>query len=138
MYRRAIESSGASSSSDREDDDDQDGRKMFVVKMLKMLTGLQIKFVHMAGDMPLAFGRMQTDAPSIFNESILLSIQSTPLRTLDLMHVAAARYARQRNSNLGAFVTGDAELLAMKEPHFKITGLPFLSPSEYVQALGLK
>ena len=113
-----------------------DERKVFVVKTLKMLAGL-VKFVHMAGDAPLELGTMQTYVPNIFNESILLSIQTT-LRTLDLMHVAAARHAKQNNGELGAFVTGDEGLLLQKEHLSRITGMPFLSPREYVRGLGLK
>lgn len=112
-------------------------RKTFVVKTIKMLAGLGIKFVHMAGDTPLALGNIKTDVPNTFHESILLSIQTT-LRTLDLMHVAVARHAKQKNRELGAFVTGDAELLLMKDQLSKITGMPFLSPREYVRGLGLK
>lgn len=133
MYHRAIEDRRSSTNGEEE----QDKRKMFVMKALKILTGLPIRFVHMAGDMPLAFGNIQTDVPGIFGESILQSVQ-TPLRTLDLMHVAAARYAKRKNPDLGAFVTGDTELLAMKEPLFQVIGMPFLSPREYVRGLGLK
>lgn len=117
--------------------DDNHKRKIFVVKTLKTLTGLGIKFVHMAGDTPFWMGKIKTDVPNIFNESILLSIQTT-LRTLDLMHVAAARYAKQNNHEIGAFVTGDMELLRMKSQLSKISGMPFLSPKEYVRNLGLK
>ncbi|HEX9846109.1 MAG TPA: PIN domain-containing protein [Candidatus Nitrosotenuis sp.] len=116
---------------------DDHKRKTFVVKTLKTLAGLGIRFVHMSGDTPFAVGNIKTDMPNVFNESILLSIQTT-LRTLDLMHVAAARHAKQNNRELGAFVTGDTELLRMKAQLSRITGMPFLSPREYVIDMGLK
>ncbi len=115
-----------------------DERKVFVVKTLEVLAGLGIKFVHMEGDILFALGTLKVRMPNLFNDSILLSIQTT-LRTLDLMHVAAARYAKQNNRELGAFVTGDDGLLLLKEQLSVIAGgMPFLSPREYVQGLGLK
>jgi predicted nucleic acid-binding protein len=112
-------------------------RRAFVVKMLKTFANLGVKFVHMAGDLPFTFGNIKTDVPSMINESIFLSIQ-IPLRTLDLFHVAAARHAKQNNHDLGAFVTGDKEILLMKDDLSRFTGLAFLSPREYVNGLGLK
>lgn len=112
-------------------------RKMFVAKMLKTLAGLGIKFVHISGDMSFTLGPVQIHVPNIFSESILLSLQ-TSLRTLDLMHVAAARHAKQNNGELGAFVTGDDEILQLKEELSIVASMPFLSPREYVRGLGLK
>jgi predicted nucleic acid-binding protein len=116
---------------------DDQKRRAFVVKILRTLGGLGIRFVHMAGDTPFALGNVKTDVSNIFNESILLSIQTT-LRTLDLVHVAAARHAKQNNGELGAFVTGDTDLLGMRGQLSTITGMPFVSPREYVKGLGLK
>lgn len=113
-----------------------DERKTFVTKTIRMLAGV-VKFVHMEGDSPIPLGSIRPYAPSIFSESILLSTQTT-LRTLDLMHVVAARHARKNNGELGAFVTGDEDLLLLKEQLSKIAGMPFLSPREYVHGLGLK
>ncbi len=118
-------------------EEDDQKRKTFVVKTLKTLAGLGVKFVHMAGDTPFAVENIMTYVPSVFNESILLGIQTT-LRTLDLMHVAAARHAKQNNHEIGAFVTGDMELLRMKGQLSTITGMPFRSPREYVIDIGLK
>lgn len=107
-------------------------RKTFVIKALRMFTSLGVNLVHIAGDLPVALGSIKADMPSIFSESMLVGIQ-VPLRTLDLMHVAAARIAKQNNSELGAFVTGDAELLLLKNELSGLTGLAFFSPREYVQ-----
>jgi predicted nucleic acid-binding protein len=114
-----------------------DERRTFVVKTLKILARLGVKFVHIAGDSTLALGGGQVHAPSIINESLLLSVQTT-LRTLDLMHIAAARHAKQNNPEIGAFVTGDDGILSLKEQLFVVAGMPFISPRDYVQSLGLK
>lgn len=113
-------------------------RKLFIIKTLRKLASLRIKFLHIPGDMPLSVGNNEARMPSLLGESIFISFQ-TSLRTLDLMHIAAARHSKQMDSNeLGAFVTGDGELLTKKDEISKIIGVPVLSPQEYVQALGLK
>jgi predicted nucleic acid-binding protein len=107
-----------------------------VVKMLKTFADLGVKLVHMEGDLPFTLGNIKTNVPSIINESISLSIH-LPLRTLDLFHVAAARHAKQNNHDLGTFVTGDKEILLMKDDLSQFTGLAFLSPKEYTRSIGL-
>lgn len=99
-------------------------RKAFVIKTLRMFTNLGVNLVHVAGDLPVALGSIKTDMPGIFGKSMFLGIQ-IPLRTLDLIHVAAARSAKQNNSELGAFVTGDADLLLLKNELSGLTGLHF-------------
>jgi hypothetical protein len=115
----------------------QKEREIFVIKALKRLAGFKTKFIHIAGDTPIAIRNIQANMPSVFNEGILLSLQTT-LRTLDLIHLAAAKHARQMNHELGFFVTGDNEFLSKKDEISKIIGMPILSPKEYVEALGLK
>lgn len=77
--------------------------------------------------------------PTLLAESVYLSFM-TELWRLDLMHIAATKYAKRMEmiSDLGAFVTGDRELLTKKEEISKIIKMPVPSPSEYVQDLGLK
>jgi predicted nucleic acid-binding protein len=112
-------------------------KKMFIIKTIRRLAALRIRFIHLAGDIPLVLGNIKVDMPTLLADSIFLSFL-TALRTLDLMHIAAARHAKQIDSEkLGAFVTGDAELLARKDEISKIIEMPVLSPKEYVQALGL-
>lgn len=111
-------------------------RKIFIIKTLGRLASLKTKFIHITGDSSIAVRNIQASLPGIFNEAILLSLQ-TPLRTLDLMHLAAARHAKQMNSELEAFVTGDRELLLRKQELSKLIRMPILSPKEYVKALGL-
>lgn len=115
----------------------QKGRKIFIIKALKRLAGLKAKFINIAGDTPIAVRNIQANMPSVFNEAILLSLQAS-LRTLDLIHLAAARHAKQMNRELGAFVTGDSEFLSKKKELSEILGMPILSPREYVEVLGLK
>ena len=113
-------------------------KKMFIIKTIRRLAVLRISFIHLVGDIPLRLGNVKVDMPTLLADSIFLSFL-TALRTLDLMHIAAARHAKQiDNEKLGAFITGDAELLARKDEISKIIGMPVLSPKEYVQALGLQ
>lgn len=122
----------------RKKDKSPEQRKIFVIKALRGLASLRVKFIHLSGDIPLPLGNAKVDLPALLADSIFLSFL-TGLRTLDLMHIAAARHAKQIDSKeLGAFVTGDAELLAGKDEISKIIEMPVLSPKEYVQALGLK
>ncbi len=111
-------------------------REVFIVRILRRLAGLITKFINIAGDTPVSIRRINTSLPSVFNEAILLSVQSS-LKTLDLIHLAAAKHAKQKNNDLGVFVTGDKEFLSKKEELSEIIGMPLLSPREYVEVLGL-
>jgi len=111
-------------------------RRIFIVKTLRRLAGLKVRFVHVAGDSSILVRSIRADVPGIFNEALLLSLR-TSLRTLDLIHLAAAKHAKQVNRELGAFVTGDDGFLTKKEELSKILSVPILSPKEYVEALGL-
>ncbi|MCS4537532.1 MAG: type II toxin-antitoxin system VapC family toxin [Thaumarchaeota archaeon] len=113
------------------------GRKVFVVRILSWLAGIKPKFINISGDTPVSIRGVQASLPSIFNEAILLSLQST-LRTLDLIRLAAARHAKRMNNELGAFVTGDKEFLSNKKELSRIIGMPILSPKEYAEGLGLQ
>lgn len=113
-------------------------KKMFIIKTIRRLAVMSIRFIHLVGDIPLRLDNVKVDMPTLLADSIFLSFL-TALRTLDLMHIAAARHAKQIDSEkLGAFITGDAELLARKDEISKIIGMPVLSPKEYVHALGLQ
>jgi hypothetical protein len=114
---------------------------MFIIKTIRRLAVMRIRFIHLVGDIPLRLGNVKVDMPTLLADSIFLSFLLTALRALDLMHIAAAaRHAKQKidSEKLGAFITGDAELLARKDEISKIIGLPVLSPKEYVHALGLQ
>lgn len=124
--------------SHRKKDKGPEQRKMFIFKTLRGLVALRVRFIQLSGDIPMPLGNVKVDMPSLLVESMFLSFL-TGLRTLDLMHIAAARHAKQIDSKeLGAFVTGDEELLAGKDEISKIIEMPVLSPKEYVRALGLK
>jgi len=112
-------------------------RKVFIVRILRRLAGIKPKFINISGDTQVSIRGVQASLPSVFNEAILLSLQST-LRTLDLIHLAAARHAKRMNNELGAFVTGDKEFLSNKKELSRIIGMPILSPKEYAEGLGLQ
>jgi len=112
-------------------------RMAFIIETLKRFAALGIRFIHVSGDSPIAVRNIHATMPSIFNEAIILSLQTT-LRTFDLIHLAAAKYAKQTNHELGAFVTGDREFLSRKDELSKIMEMPILSPKEYMEGLGLR
>jgi predicted nucleic acid-binding protein len=111
-------------------------RKVFIVRSLRRLAGLKTKFINISGDTRLSIKGVETSLPSIFNEAILLSLKST-LKTLDLIHLAAAKHAKQANADLSAFVTGDRDFLSNKKELNEIMKMPVLSPKEYVDGLGI-
>jgi predicted nucleic acid-binding protein len=112
-------------------------RKLFIVRTLQRLAGLITNFINVAGDTPTSIKSVDASLPSIFNEAILLSLQ-TNLRTLDLIHLGAAKHGKLMNDGLGAFVTGDSEFISNKKGLAKIVGMPILSPKEYVEGLGIR
>jgi predicted nucleic acid-binding protein len=115
---------------------EDDRRKVFVIKTLQRLASLNLIFVQISGETSFFVPGIETSLPAIFDEAILISLLA-PLRTFDLMHIAAARHAKQSDNRLGALVTGDTEFIRKKQELSKIIGMPILSPREYVQALGL-
>jgi len=114
----------------------QKERRVFVVRTLRRLAGLKTKFVNITGDTRLSIRGIEASLPSVFNEALLLSLRS-PLKTLDLIHLAAAKRAKQVNSELGAFVTGDKDFLSSKKELSEIMKIPIFSPQEYVEVLGI-
>jgi hypothetical protein len=120
------------------DEEERRGKKVLIVRALRELASL-VTFVNIPGDYRLAFAEgRRVVMPSIVGESIVQSFQSS-LRSLDLVHVAAAKYARQVNSELAAFVTADNELLSSKRREIlEITGIPAISPKDYVKSTGLQ
>jgi predicted nucleic acid-binding protein len=113
-------------------------KQVLMIKLVQRLLSLNIEFVHLSGDLPLSLAGSSKVimVPSLFNEAALISLLS-PLRTFDLMHIAAAKNARQKNPDIRALVTGDSEIVRRKLELTRIIGMPILSPKEYVQALGL-
>lgn len=111
-------------------------RKVFIIRVLKNLNVVGVKFVNMTGDTPVSVKGIQATIPSVMNDGILLSLECS-LRTLDLIHLAAARYAKRVNADLDAFVTGDKDFLTNRKELFEILGMPILSPNEYLETFGI-
>ena len=112
-------------------------RTIFIIKTIQKLASLGIKFVQISGDARFLVPEVEIGVPALFDEAVLISFLC-PLRTFDLMHIAAAKHAKQADGNLGALVTGDTDFLRKKQELSKIIGMPVLSPVEYIAALGLK
>jgi len=111
-------------------------KRVFIVRALRRLARVTTKFINIAGDAPLSIKGIQAILPSMFNEAILLSLQ-TNLRTFDLIHLASARHAKRMNDELGAFVTGDKEFLVNKKELAELIGMPIFSPREYTKGMRL-
>jgi predicted nucleic acid-binding protein len=111
-------------------------KKAFVIKMIKKLAHLNTHFVNIAGDKQISIKGVSAILPSVFDEGILLSLQCD-LKTLDLVHLAAARHSKRMNNELQAFVTGDEGFLSDKARLSGIIGMPILSPKEYVDGFGI-
>jgi predicted nucleic acid-binding protein len=113
---------------------DEKGKRVFVIKMLKRLQRLKTRFIHIAGDRNISMKGIDAMMPSLVDESIMLSLQCN-LKTLDIIHLAAARRARSANQDLEALVTGDVGFLSDRMNLSKIVGMPVLSPKEYLEGL---
>ena len=113
---------------------DQKERRIFMLRTLQRLAALKVKFINITGDTRSSIRGIEAILPSVFNQAILLSLRST-LKTLDLIHLAAAKHAKQLNDELDAFVTGDKALLSNKKELSEIMKIPILSPAEYADAL---
>jgi predicted nucleic acid-binding protein len=121
------------------DKDSEQKKNIFIINTIRRLVALKIIFIHLPGDIPLSFSNnnVKVNMPTLLADSFYLALQ-TSLRTLDLMHIAAAKYGKQIIvKELGAFVTGDTELLARKNDISKIIEMPVISPSEFVRDLDL-
>jgi len=112
-------------------------RKVFIVRSLRRLAGLKTKFINISGDTHLSIRGIEATLPSVFNEAVLLSLRSR-LKTLDLIHLAAAKHAKQVNAELNALVTGDKDFLSNKKELSEIVKMPVFSPREYVDGLGIE
>lgn len=110
-------------------------RNAFVLKSLETMGRLKIRFISILGDSPLSIGPSQIMVPSLFYDAIRLAF-SAPLRSLDLIHLASARYAKIENQEIEAFVTGDSDFLSKSVLLSEILGMPVLSPQEFLAHAG--
>lgn len=113
-----------------------DKKRAFVIKMIRKLGLLRPNFINIPGDKHVSIKGVQAILPSAFDEGILLSLECN-LKTLDLIHLAAARYSKRMNNKLAAFVTGDEGFLSDKARLSGIIDMPILSPKEYVDSFGI-
>jgi hypothetical protein len=73
--------------------------------------------------------------PAVFGNALGLS--TVGLKTLDLIHLSAAKYCKETVSELAGFLTGDNDFLLQKKTLSERIGIPFLSPKEFVQIYAL-
>ncbi|TLX98608.1 MAG: type II toxin-antitoxin system VapC family toxin [Thaumarchaeota archaeon] len=120
----------------RKGDDERDVRRRAVGRAILNLSRLGLKFIHILGDSSTPMDSYKVEMPAIFHQALLLA-SDVGLKSFDLVHLAAARYSGQMDSNVGAFVTGDRGFLRKKKDLSRIIGMPVLSPKEYVEGLGI-
>jgi len=109
----------------------EDARKIAVSKILKEISSFQLQFSSPSGDYVLKLGNQDISMPAVLGNA--LSLSTIGLKTLDLMHLSAARYCRETVPELAAFLTGDNDFLLRKKDLSNKIGIPFLSPQEFVQ-----
>lgn len=113
----------------------EDAKKIAVSKILKEIASFQLEFSSPTGDYSLKLGDQDVRVPAIIGDA--LGMSSAGLKTLDLMHLVAAKYCRETVPELSAFVTGDNDFLLQKRNLSERVGIPFLSPRELVRVMGL-
>ena len=114
----------------------EEARTIAVAKFIRGLSTLRLVFTYPTGDyqLPLDGGRVLM--PAIFHQALILSFLG--LRTLDVLHLASARYAGRTRADIQGFVTGDADFIERKRIVSKVIGMPVLSPKELIDAVGMR
>jgi predicted nucleic acid-binding protein len=120
----------------RKGDDEKEVRRRAVGRAIIRLSRLGLRFIHAPGDSSALIDGSRVEMPVTFHQALLLA-SIVGLRSFDLVHLAAAKYSHLRDSDLGAFVTGDSDFLRRKRELAQVIGMPMLSPKEYVEGLGL-
>jgi len=106
-----------------------------VSKTLKEISKLRLTFISPLGDYPLSLNGQEVQMPAVFHQALVLSPYG--LKTLDIIHLSAARYARQTGLDIRGFVTGDNDFIRSKKTLLSIIDMPIISPKELVDTLGL-
>jgi hypothetical protein len=66
---------------DRMKDKGSEQKKMFIIKAIRRLAVMRIRFIHLVRDIPLRLGNVKVDMPTLLADSIFLSFL-TALRPL--------------------------------------------------------
>lgn len=112
-------------------------REDVVAENLDRVLASGLRWIHIPGDLSLTHSRGAVTVPTLLSEGLGLAA-STPLKALDLLHLAAARYAnRIQGLGLERFVTLDRAFLRSRGELMALTGLTFETPEEVAAALGL-
>jgi predicted nucleic acid-binding protein len=118
-------------------DDEKEVRRRAVGKAILSLSRLGLGFIHLPGDSSAPIDSHKVEMPAIFHQALLLA-SKIGLRSFDLVHLATAKYSSLTDSEVSAFVTGDAAFLRQKKDLSDLIDMPILSPREFIQAIGLK
>jgi len=113
----------------------EDARRIALSKILNEIPSFQLQFISPVGDYSLKFDDIAVRIPAVLGNA--LGLATSGLRTLDLMHLSAAKYCKETNTELTGFVTGDDAFLLQKRYLSERIGISFLSPEEFVKLLGL-
>ncbi len=108
-----------------------------VAENLSRLWRASLRWIQVPGDITLELTQGEIRMPAVFGEAIGLCPEA-PLKTLDLLHLAAATYAnRVLEANLQRFITLDQDFLRLKGELAGLTGMTFETPMDLVRALNL-
>lgn len=108
-----------------------EAKRLAVAKMLETFSKLRLAFSTPPGEYPILIGNREILMPSIFHDALVMTLSG--LRTLDILHLAAAKYAGETEPEIRGFVTGDSELLEARKTIARIVNMPFLSPKELLR-----
>ena len=112
----------------------EESRNIAIAKILKEISSYHLRFSNPSGDYSLKLdSNREITMPAIFENA--LSVSTTGLKTLDLIHLGAAKYSKEVVTELAGFVTGDNDFLRQKRNLSSRIGIPIISPEEFVQIL---
>jgi predicted nucleic acid-binding protein len=116
----------------------EESRNIAIAKILSEIIAYRLRFTSPQGDYILNLDHgdeEEISMPSIFGGA--LSLAATGLKTLDLIHLGAAKYTKEVVPDLAGFVTGDNDFLSQGDSLSSKIGIPILSPGEFVKVLKL-
>lgn len=119
----------------RKGENTEEVTRQAISKVLKDLSKLRLRFVESPGDNSFSMDGQEVGMPALFHQALVFT--TTALPTLDLFHLASAKYSSLSDSDIGAFITGDSDFLRRKKDLSQIIGMAILSPKEYVEGLGI-
>ena len=103
----------------------------------RALTVRNLSYIPLGGEMSLGSQTVKVRVPLLFSAA-LKGVQTLPLRTLDLLHLASAYVTvRLFGEDLNFFATLDEGILNFRREVKEFLGCPAVTPNELVRLEGL-